>query len=515
VKARRAKKPLKKKERWFLFSFSPFFSRHLYQPPPPPHTHTHRHIMSMSDSVLNGLALQHFGIEKLQEAQLESIRAVVAKENVFVFLKTGSGKTLCFSLVPLVFKDLLKKEVAVLVVSPLIALMKQQVADLESGGHAAVYLCGENKEIALEKIKSGKMSHIFVTPEQAMAVDVLPVLISQKAKISLLVVDEAHCLVESTDNFRPTYKHIGTLRTKLGVPVMALTATPTAGVRSCLPVVLAVSTYTIVEESLDRPELFLEVRAVKGLQHFEAAFISSLKEAPGLTMIFCQNKEKVCDLFEEVRAVLGAKAGLFQASLTEGQKALVLKRARKGDLSCLLTTSALGMGMNLPNVQWVVLFGPPYSPLDLVQQLGRASRERGPDNGKLRAKGTLMISQQTQAAVANSQPLPSPPQQQQQQQQQQQLQQPLSSTSTSPSRPSPSAGRPPRSPSSASRPPSSSAGRPPSLAAGRPPSAAGRPPSPSSPPPRHLFSSFQLSSSPSPQQPRHGVPGDHSLELPA
>ena len=114
----------------------------------------------MSDSVLNGLALQHFGIEKLQEAQLESIRAVVAKENVFVFLKTGSGKTLCFSLVPLVFKDLLKKEVAVLVVSPLIALMKQQVADLESGGHAAVYLCGENKEIAGEDQVGQDVPHL-------------------------------------------------------------------------------------------------------------------------------------------------------------------------------------------------------------------------------------------------------------------------------------------------------------------------------------------------------------------
>jgi superfamily II DNA/RNA helicase len=185
---------------------------------------------------------------------------------------------------------------------------------------------------------------------------------------------------------------------------MALTATPTLEVRQNLPESLAIQEYTVVEGLLDRKELFIEVRPVNGIAHFDPEVLKEIKQQKGLTMVFCQQKNLVQDLFTEAVAVLGNKVAVYHASLTTSQKARVMERLMKQEISCVITTSALGMGLNIPNVRWVILHGVPPSVLDLAQQMGRACRDQ--QQGKV----TLLVSSRTAAAKkqALSAPAPAP-----------------------------------------------------------------------------------------------------------
>jgi len=341
----------------------------------------------LADDELHKLAQTHFSISRLTEAQLEAVKRAVRGENVFVFTPTASGKTMCFYLVPFVLKKLRPAgNFGVIVISPLIALMKDQVAFLNQKGHHAVYLCGDTKAVVLPTLAETKDLFLFTTPEQAVAEDVKKVLVKQKNAWSLVVVDEGHCVLDGCPEYRPEYAQLTRLLGSLESPIMALTATPTYNVRNNLPIKLGVGKYAIVEGILDRPELFLEVRKVNGLVKLDSTLLEEISKKTELTMIFCQNKTKLVELYTDADQVMGKKVGIYHASLSEEQKTLVLGRIMRGELTAVFATSALGMGVNIPGLRWVILFGPPTNPLDLAQQLGRASRDKKP------GKATLVVS---------------------------------------------------------------------------------------------------------------------------
>jgi len=342
----------------------------------------------LSDDSLHALARTHFSILALTEAQLEAVKRAVKGESVFVFTPTASGKTMCFYLVPFVLKKLKPDECfRVIIISPLIALMKDQVAFLSEKGHPAVYLCGENKASVLPSLQEKKDLFLFLTPEQAIATDVKAVLAQKKNPCCLLVVDEAHCVLEGRPEYRPEYMHLTRLLHTLNAPIMALTATPTDTVRCNLPISLGIGKYTVIEGILDRPELFLEVRTVNGLQNLDANLLKEIAQQPELTVIFCQEKNKVCDLYKQAKQVMGRRVGVYHASLSKDQKVLVIGRVMGGELQALFTTSALGMGVNIPGLKWVILYGAPINPLDLAQMMGRACR-----NKQSSGRGTLIVS---------------------------------------------------------------------------------------------------------------------------
>ena len=285
----------------------------------------------LSDDSLHALARTHFSILALTEAQLEAVKRAVKGESVFVFTPTASGKTMCFYLVPFVLKKLKPDECfRVIIISPLIALMKDQVAFLSEKGHPAVYLCGENKASVLPSLQEKKDLFLFLTPEQAIATDVKAVLAQKKNPCCLLVVDEAHCVLEGRPEYRPEYMHLTRLLHTLNAPIMALTATPTDTVRCNLPISLGIGKYTVIEGILDRPELFLEVRTVNGLQNLDANLLKEIAQQPELTVIFCQEKNKVCDLYKQAKQVMGRRVGVYHASLSKDQKVLVIGRVMGG-----------------------------------------------------------------------------------------------------------------------------------------------------------------------------------------
>jgi len=196
-------------------------------------------------------------------------------------------------------------------------------------GLKAVYLCGENKG-NLPDIQQAQF--IFLTPEQAINQATKKVLQARRDSLKLLVIDEAHCVMESDETFRPDYKKLGTLQTALRAPVMGLTATPTQAVRSQVPTLVGVTHYTLVEASLDRPELFMEFRLVDGLVHLDHELLEEFRALKDLALVFCTSKADACSLYEEAKAVMGKSVGVFHASLSEDQKKLVMGRLMTQEL---------------------------------------------------------------------------------------------------------------------------------------------------------------------------------------
>ena len=245
-------------------------------------------------------------------------------------------------------------------------------------------------------------SIVFITPEQSSSEDVRTALVAQKKFIKLLVIDEAHCIQEASEKYRPDFLKLGAFRPKLGVPVMALTATPTPSVRRCLPDTLAIPSFYLIEGLLDRPELFIEVRKVDGLGQLHPQFLKELLAAKGVTLVFCHSKNTVCSLFAEAKRTLKESVGAYHASLSDTHRSKVMRQLLRGELKCAFVTSALGMGINLPDVERVVVWGIPPTMLDLLQYFGRARRDRTP------GRVTLMLSKHSHPKNPNAAPAPTP-----------------------------------------------------------------------------------------------------------
>ena len=267
----------------------------------------------------------------------------------------------------------------------------------------AVYICSENKG-SMPNVKEAQ--YVFMTPEQTVCQQVKKMLASRIGEVKLLVIDEAHCISESTETFRPDYLKLGTFKIFLRAPVMALTATPTSAVRAIIPKTLAIPECALVEGSLDRPELFIEFRLVNGLVHLDPDLLEELGRVKDLAVVFCGSKVQACSLYEEAKRTMGKDVGVFHASLTQGQKTKVIGRMMQGVLRVAFVTAALGMGMNFPGLHWVLYWGQPRSILELAQYFGRASRDRSA------GKVTLIISKQAEAGKAmlapRASPLPAP-----------------------------------------------------------------------------------------------------------
>ena len=340
---------------------------------------------SISADDIQKKAQEVFGVKSLTKEQIEAVSLTLQKENTFVFLPTGAGKSMCFYLIPL-----LQPDSTIIIISPLVALMSQQVKELESRNLTATYVCAENKADALRSIEKG-VQYIFCTPEQAADEKFRAAMIKIRSKIKLLAIDEAHCIYQSNADFRMEYKMLAFIKEALGCPVMCLTATPIAEVRALLPSNLGLKDFKLVTANLDRPELFLEVETIDSMSRLPARVISQLKKQDGLTMIFVQDKNKVRELWKQVAKEI-PQTEMFHADLTSEQKNIVLEEMMEGKLKVVITTSALGMGMTIPKVRWVILFGLPDSILDLCQQLGRACRDHA------LGTATLLISKRQRGA---------------------------------------------------------------------------------------------------------------------
>jgi ATP-dependent DNA helicase RecQ len=312
---------------------------------------------------------QFFGFSSFRPLQEEIIRDSLAGKDVFVVLPTGGGKSLCFQLPALLRPGL------TVVVSPLIALMKDQVDALQAAGVAATFLnsslaAGESRP-RLRGLHNGEFRLLYVAPERLMLSGFLDDL--KKWNVNLFAIDEAHCVSEWGHDFRPEYRQLKILREKFpGVPVMALTATATERVREDIVKQLHLRSPACYVASFNRPNLTYRVAAKSGAYEQILSFINSRKGEGGI--IYCQARKTTEDLARKLSED-GVKALPYHAGLDGDVRSRNQEAFLRDEIRVVCATIAFGMGINKPNVRFVIHYDLPKNVEGYYQETGRAGRD--------------------------------------------------------------------------------------------------------------------------------------------
>lgn len=325
--------------------------------------------MQLHRDQLLGPLKQFFGFSSFRPLQEDIIRDSLGGRDVFAVLPTGGGKSLCFQLPALVRPGL------TVVVSPLIALMKDQVDALQSAGVAATFLNSSlnanESRLRLHGLHNGEFRLLYVAPERLMLPGFLDDL--KRWNVDLFAIDEAHCISEWGHDFRPEYRQISTLRGLFpNVPLMALTATATERVRGDIVHQLHLKNPAVYVASFNRPNLTYRVAAKTGAYDQILSFIRARKSESGI--IYVQARKTAESMASKLSAdgikALPYHAGLDAADRTKNQEAFLRDEAR-----VICATIAFGMGINKPNVRYVIHYDLPKNIEGYYQETGRAGRD--------------------------------------------------------------------------------------------------------------------------------------------
>jgi ATP-dependent DNA helicase RecQ len=310
-----------------------------------------------------------FGFDSFRPLQEEIIRDTLAGKDVFAVLPTGGGKSLCFQLPALVRPGL------TVVVSPLIALMKDQVDALQAAGVAATFLnsslaAGESRP-RLRGLHNGEFRLLYVAPERLMLSGFLDDL--KKWNVNLFAIDEAHCVSEWGHDFRPEYRQLSTLRERFpNVPVMALTATATERVRADIIKQLHLRESRCYVASFNRPNLTYRVSAKAGSYEQILKFIHARKHEAGI--IYGHSRKTAEQLAAKLTAD-GIKSAPYHAGLTPEERGKNQDAFLRDEVRVICATIAFGMGINKPNVRFVIHYDLPKNIEGYYQETGRAGRD--------------------------------------------------------------------------------------------------------------------------------------------
>ena len=318
---------------------------------------------------------KYFGFGQFKGLQEPVIKSILNKENTFVIMPTGGGKSLCYQLPALI------QEGTAIVVSPLIALMKNQVDAIRSlsseNGIAHVLNSSLTKtEITQVKndIPAGITKLLYVAPESLTKDEYVQFL--QSVKVSFVAIDEAHCISEWGHDFRPEYRNLRHIIKQLGdVPIIGLTATATPKVQEDILKNLDMSDATTYKASFNRPNLYYEVRTkTKNIESDIIRFIKQNKGKSGI--IYCLSRKKV-EAIAEVLQVNGISAVPYHAGLDAKTRAKHQDMFLMEDVEVVVATIAFGMGIDKPDVRFVIHHDIPKSLESYYQETGRAGRDGG------------------------------------------------------------------------------------------------------------------------------------------
>ena len=324
-------------------------------------------------------ALKHyFGYDSFRPGQEAIVEAVLQNQDLLVIMPTGGGKSLCYQLPALLKPGL------TIVVSPLIALMQDQVESLQDNGIGATFLnstiSGAEVRQRTDRILDGKIKLLYVAPERMMSESFLYFMdrVAEEIGISTLAIDEAHCVSEWGHDFRPEYRQLRQIRQRYStVPVLALTATATTRVRQDIMQQLALKQPLIHVASFNRPNLHYEVRPKPKQAHQE--LVRYVKQTPGSGIIYCLSRKKVEDLTQRLQEA-GVEALPYHAGLDDRVRQVNQTRFIRDDVRVMVATIAFGMGINKPDVRFVVHFDLPRNLEGYYQESGRAGRDGEPAN---------------------------------------------------------------------------------------------------------------------------------------
>lgn len=312
-----------------------------------------------------------FGYKNFRPLQEAVINSVLAKKDTLVIMPTGGGKSLCYQIPALILKGI------TIVVSPLISLMSNQVASLEKHGIHSVFLNSslEWKEYlkAVDEIKKGFVKIIYVSPEGLATSRIQDLLNEGNLEVSCITIDEAHCVSEWGHDFRPDYMEIFSVRKLFPKATMiALTATATEQVKKDIIKNLGLKKPEIFTTSFDRKNIFLEVQPKKSGESQVIDFLKNHKDESGI--IYCTSRRQVDELFVSLKkkgySVLNYHAGLPDDVRGEHQQLFIEDKVK-----IIVATVAFGMGIDKPNVRFVINFDLPKSIEEYYQEIGRAGRD--------------------------------------------------------------------------------------------------------------------------------------------
>ena len=330
----------------------------------------------MSSTQLTEELKKNLGFSSFKGQQEEVIQNVLAKKNSFVIMPTGGGKSLCYQLPALMLEG------TAIVVSPLIALMKNQVDAIrgisEDEGIAHVLnssLTKTSTEQVKKDIRNGITKLLFVAPESLSKEETLQFL--KESKISFLAVDEAHCISEWGHDFRPDYRNLRYMLQQIDqdLPVIALTATATPKVQEDIMKNLQITDAKIFKSSFNRPNLYYEVRSKTA--QVEIEIIKFIKERKGKSgIIYCLSRKKVEEL-AQILQVNDINAIPYHAGLDAKTRANNQDAFLKEECDVVVATIAFGMGIDKPDVRFVIHHDIPKSIESYYQETGRAGRDGG------------------------------------------------------------------------------------------------------------------------------------------
>ena len=317
----------------------------------------------------------HFGFDTFKGNQEAIITNLMEGNDTFVLMPTGGGKSLCYQLPSLLMEG------TAIVISPLIALMKNQVdamRNFSEEDNVAHFINSSLTKSAIDQVKQdiidGKCKLLYVAPESLTKQENIDFL--RTVKVSFFAVDEAHCISEWGHDFRPEYRRIRPIINEIGSrPLIALTATATPKVQQDIMKNLGILKATVFKSSFNRPNLYYEVRSKN--DNIDRDIIRYIKQRPGKSgIIYCLSRKKVEELAEVLKAnnikALPYHAGMDSTVRSENQDAFL-----KEDVDVIVATIAFGMGIDKPDVRYVIHYDMPKSLEGYYQETGRAGRDGG------------------------------------------------------------------------------------------------------------------------------------------
>ena len=319
-------------------------------------------------------ALQkHFGFSSFRPNQEQIVQAILDGRDVFAALPTGGGKSLCYQL-PALMRDGLT-----VVVSPLIALMKDQVDAARENGIPAAFLNStlspDESKATWRSLAGGKIRLLYVSPERLAFPDFRGAL--RDFGLARVAVDEAHCISEWGHEFRPDYRALGLLRSEFpGVPLAAFTATATRHVQQDVVRLLGLSSPLLVRASFDRPEIFYRVALKDG--NGDGQVLSFVKAHDGQPGIVYRGTRKAVETTAQYLAAHGVSAAAYHAGIDDENRRRRQEAFVRDEVTVVVATIAFGMGIDKSNVRWVVHGDLPRSVEGYYQETGRAARDGEP-----------------------------------------------------------------------------------------------------------------------------------------
>jgi ATP-dependent DNA helicase RecQ len=315
---------------------------------------------------------QYYGYDQFRPMQQDIIQSILSGQDTVVLMPTGGGKSVCFQVPAMV------QEGVCVVVSPLIALMKDQVEALKANGISAACInssIGQAEQSSIGRAcHAGALKLLYVSPEKLLSEGFLAFL--HRLKVSMFAIDEAHCISSWGHDFRPEYTQLRVLREQFPqVPIIALTATADRLTQRDIQQQLRLNDPKVFLSSFDRPNLSLNVRPGQDRVNAVVNFLKTHENEAGI--VYCLSR-KQCETLAGKLKEKGIRAGFYHAGMTDKARSEVQEQFLRDDLQVICATVAFGMGIDKSNVRWVVHYNLPKNIEGYYQEIGRAGRDGAP-----------------------------------------------------------------------------------------------------------------------------------------